>query len=310
MATITLSPKQFLQPTRLEGLVNKQLETNLQLVNLFDTVPQDETTVTYLQDLTTAGEDYENAVTSKPFELGELSGLPEIEISPVTQKSGMLQPFGFKLAVSKRDINKGSVIDDLSRSVFRATYVMARYMDDKLIDALQGVTNDISEQSGAAVWSSDDATIASDIINFQKAFDLDGYKTKLTDLFVHKDNFYEAKEYYSSLIIANTGNPKDTSDFQDQDIIDTGLGTMLHRARSAKIAEGGYIGLDTRPGFKPITIHAYRDPDAKADSTFPLVNVFQYNEQEYPHRIITEFVSDIFPALKLPNSACYKSSGI
>lgn len=69
MATITLSPKQFLNKTRLEGIVNKQLEKSLQFVNLFDTVPQTEKTLTYFQDLTTAGEDYENAVTTKPFEL-------------------------------------------------------------------------------------------------------------------------------------------------------------------------------------------------------------------------------------------------
>lgn len=308
MATITLSPKQFLNKTRLEGIVNTQLEKSLQFVNLFDTVPQTEKTLTYFQDLTTAGEDYENAVTTKPFELGELSTLPEIEISTVTQKSGMLLPFGFQAKVSKEDINRSAVIDDLVRAVFRGTYVMARFMDDKLLDILQSATNDISEVSGSSVWSGDDATIPTDIIRFQKAFNLDGYTTKLTDLFVHKDNFYEAKEYYASLIIAATGRPEQVG---DEEVIDTGLGTTLHCALSQKIGEGGYVGLDTRPGFKPITIHAYKREGAP-DKDFPLVNVFQYTDKpgSYNEKVVTEFVTDIYPALKLPNSACYKSSGI
>lgn len=308
MATITLSPKQFLNKTRVEGIVNKQLEKSLQFVNLFDTVPQTEKTLTYFQDLTTAGEDYENAVTTKPFELGELSTLPEIEISTVTQKSGMLLPFGFQAKVSKEDINRSAVIDDLVRAVFRGTYVMARFMDDKVLDILKSATNDISEVSGSSVWSGDDATIPTDIIKFQKAFNLDGYTTKLTDLFVHKDKFYEAKEYYASLIIAATGRPEQVG---DEEVIDTGLGTILHQALSTKIDEGGYVGLDTRPGFKPITIHAYKR-EGTPDKEFPLVNVFQYTEKpgSYNEKVVTEFVADIYPALKLPNSACYKSSGI
>lgn len=308
MATITLSPKQFLNPTRLEGIVNKQLENTLQFVNLFDTVPQTEKTLTYFQDLATAGEDYENAVTTKPFELGELSSLPEIEISTVTQKSGMLLPFGFQAKVSSEDINRSAVIDDLVRAVFRGTFVMARFMDDKLLDILKASTNDISEVSGSSVWSGDDATISTDIIKFQKAFNLDGYSTKLTDLFVHKDNFYEAKEYYASLILGATGRPEQVG---DEEIIDTGLGTILHNSLSSKIGEGGYVGLDTRPGFKPITIHAYKR-EGTPDKDFPLVNVFQYTDKpgSYNEKVVTEFVADIYPALKLPNSACYKSSGI
>jgi hypothetical protein len=309
MATITLSPKQFLNKTRLEGIANEQLEKDLQFVNLFDIVGQTEKTLTYFQDLTTAGEDYEAGVTTKPFDLGELSTLPEIEISPITQKTGMLQPFGFQVKVSADDIARSAIIDDLSRAVFRGEEIMARYMDDKLLDILKAATNDISEVSGSSVWSGDDATISSDIISFQKAFNIPGYKTKLTDLFLHKDNFYEAKDYYASLIIGATGRPEQVG---DEEIIDTGLGTLLHCAISDKIGEGGYVGLDTRPGFKPITVHAYKRKDFKPGQKFPLVNIFQYTEKpgSYNEKVVTEFVSEIFPALKLPNSACYKSSGI
>jgi hypothetical protein len=301
MATITLSPKQFLQPTRLEGLVNTQLETDLQFVNMFNIVPQVETSFTYGQDLTTAGEDYDNGTTAKPLDLGELSDLPEVEVSPVTQKKGMLKPFGFKIKVSKRDINRGSVIDDLARATFRGTYIMARSMDDKVIDKVEGVSNDITEVSGTTVWSDDGAVVSSDIIKFQEAFDIDGYKAQLKRLYVNKTNFYEAKQYFSDLITSATGKPANVG---DQDVIVTGLGTDIYRARSAKIAEGGYVGFDDRPGFQPITIHAYRDPKFGNSSEFPLVNVFQYEEQGYPHNIVTEFVADMDPDLKLPNSAC------
>jgi hypothetical protein len=307
MATITLSPNEFLQPKRLEGVVNKQLETDLQFINMFNVVPQTETTVSYMEDVTTAGEDYDAGTTGKPLDLGELSQLPEVEISPVTQKHGMLKPFGFQMKVSKRDINRGSVIDDLARATFRGTQVMARRMDDSFIAQLQAVSNDFTEGAGAAVWSADGATVADDIIGFQETMDINGSDAQLTDLFVHKTNFYEAKRYFGDLLIGARGEPNFPG---DRDVLDVGLGTRLHRARSASIAEGGYLGMDTRPGYLPVTVHAYRDPKFANAAEFPLINVYKYEEEAYPHRVVLEFVADIFPALKLPNSVFYRASGI
>jgi hypothetical protein len=307
MPTLTLSPKQFLNPTRIEGIANEQMETNLQFANMFPMVGQTETAVAYMEDLVTAGDDYDAGTTGKPLDLGELSELTEVEISQVTQKAGMLKPFGFKIAVSERDINRGSVVDELSRAVFRGAYIMARRIDDDIISKLQNSTNDVSEGAGAAVWSADGATVADDVISFQEAFDLDGYATELTDLFVHKTNFYEAKRYFADILMGVTGRANQPG---NKDVIDTGLGTMLHRARSASIAEGSYLGVDARRGFEPITVHAYRNPQFAASRDFGLVNVYQYKEEKYPHRTITEFISEIFAAVKRPNSATYRASGI
>jgi hypothetical protein len=308
MATITLSPQEFLQPKRVEGLVNTRLETDLQFVNLFDVVPTSETSVVYAEDLITAGADYDAGTSGKPLDLGEISRLPEIEISPVTQKQGMLQPFGFKMAVSERDIRRGTVVDDLNRAVNRGAYVMARAMDDKFISALENRTGDsITEVSGAAVWSADGATVADDIISFQEAMDVTGFRNQLSELFVEKANFYEAKKYFVDLLMSRSGDPQMVG---DPDVIPNIMGTNIRKAMSASIAHGGYLGVDTRPGFKPATVYAYRDPKFGTAKNFPLVNVFQYVEQEYPHRTVTEFVADLFLAIKQPNGVCYKSTGI
>jgi hypothetical protein len=209
--------------------------------------------------------------------------------------------------VSRRALRNNTIIDDLKRAVDHGTYVMARKMDDDLIAKLEAVSNAISEVSGAAVWSEDGADVATDIISFQQAFDVSGYNTQLTDLIVEKVNFYEAKKFYSGMLMGVSGSPSLVGDMRT---IDTGMGTRIHKAISASIAHGGYIGLDTRPGFQAITNYAYRDPKYGNSAEFPLVNVFQYEEQGYPHRLITEFVADLFSAIKQPYSACYKSSGI
>jgi hypothetical protein len=185
---------------------------------------------------------------------------------------------------------------------------MARKMDDKFIAALQARTGDsITEVSGAAVWSADGATIADDIISFQEAADVNGYDNMLTDLYVEKTNFYEAKKYFVDLLMSRSGNPQMIG---NPNVIPDIMGTNIHKALSASIAEGGYVGLDSRPGFKPATIYAYRDPKFGTSAQFPLVNVYQYIEEAYPHRTITEFVADMFLAIKQPNAVSYKSSGI
>lgn len=302
MATITLDPRRFMQKEYVEGIVNRQLEQSLDFINLFDVIPTDGTTVSWKQDVTTAGDDISSGLMGEPLDLGETSHLTKVEISPVTEKSGMLYPFGFKIEVSERDLKRSEVIDDLNRAVDRGTWAMARKINNDIIATMQNTTNDITEVSGAYVWSdSTNAVPVQDIISFQKAFRVDGFNHKLTDLFVHPDNFYEFKMYLAA---------KGYIDVLRNDMdVPAILGTKIREAATG-ISEGAYLGIDSRPGFRPVSLFAYRDPAYKNAETFPLVTINQYQEDKHPKNIVTEFVAEILPAVRMPNGFCYKSSGI
>lgn len=303
--TVTLSPKQFLRKNIIEGIANKQLEQQLDFKDLFDVVFTDAVSVAYSEDTTTAGDDITDGTMGSPLDMGELSELSTIEVSQITQKAGMLKPFGYQIKVSQRDMRRSEVIDELTRAVDRAAFGMAKKINDDIVTKLSAVSNDMTEVAGDAVWSADTADPMGDIVKFQEAMDLEGFPYQLTDLFLHKTNFYELKKFMigidRSWAMDPTGGQKDVPNI---------LGVNIHNTHSSQLSESNIIGLDTRPGYRGMTIYAYRPPEMAGRPESPMINVYQYKEEKYPHNVVTEFVSEIFPALKIPNAVYYMAAAV
>lgn len=303
--TVTLSPKQFLRKVNMEGIANRQMENDLVFLNAFNVTYTDAVAISYMEDLTTAGDDIANGVMGEPLDLGELSELSELEISPITQKAGMLSPFGIEIKVSERDMKRSEVVNELMRATTRVGYAMARKVNNDIVSAFQGKTNDITEVDGSAVWSADTADPIKDIGLFKKAFHVDGFDSMLTDLYVYTDNFYEFEDYMIGIDRSWAVNPRGT------ERVPNIRGVNIHEVLdSNQVAEGSYLGFDTRPAFKPMEIYAYRPEGFSADPNFRIINVNQYKEQKYPYNTVTEFVAETMYAIKQPNSFCYKESGI
>lgn len=303
--TITLSPKQFLRKNLIEGIANAQMEEDLDFVNMFNVTYTDNVSVTYHEDLTTAGEDITNEVTGEPLDLGELSELTTVEISPITQKSGMLRPFGLQMKVSERDMRRSEIVNDLMRATERIGYVMGRKVNNDIVSKFQTTANDITEVSGGTVWSADTADPIKDIINFKKAFHVNGFASKLTDLYVHTDNYSELEQFMVGIDRNWAINPR------GEEEVPRIRGVAIHEVfNTSEVAEGSYLGFDSRPSQRPMDIYAYRPEGFSADSKFRMINVYRYKEQKYPHNEVVEFVGETLYAVKKPNSFCYKSSGI
>lgn len=309
MPVMSLDPRQFMQPKLIEGVVNKKLEETLSFINMFPVVPTDATSVTYSEDLTTAGADITAGTMGKPLDIGELGALTKISVSPITQKHGMLRPFGYEFRVSKRDIERTQVIDDLNRGIARAAFGMARRINDDIVSILKNATNDITEPGSAwTAWSSADATPISNIIDICNAMDVNGYESEATDLFLQQTNYYELLDYLQNIDINWVIDPKGGPDRRAIPRIN---GLDVHKLRgTSELAEGAYMALDTRPQFAPVTVYAHSQSGMGKDGSFPIINVNQYSEQAYPHNVVTEFVAETFYALKAPNSVCYRSSGV
>ena len=303
--TVTLSPKQFLRKQRIEQIANLQMENDLVFLDAFNVTYTDAVSVTYLEDLTTAGDDISSEVMGEPLELGELSELSEVEISPITQQSGMLRPFGAKIKVSERDMNRSEYVNELQRAVTRLGYAMARKVNNDIVSAFQNKTNDITEVSGGAVWSADTADPIRDIGLFKKAFHVDGFDSMLTDLYVYTDNFYEFEDHMISIDRSWAVNPRGT------ERVPNIRGVNIHEVMDInQVAEGSYLGFDMRPAFKPMEIYAYRPEGYSTAPNFRMINVNQYKEPNHPRNTVTEFVAESLYTIKKPNSFCYKSSGI
>lgn len=311
MPVNTIDPRAFMQPKRLEAVVNKKLENTLSFINLFPVVPTDATSVTYHEDLVTAGADITSGKQAKPLDIGELSDLAKIEVSPITQKHGYLRPYGYEFRVSRRDLERNnSIIDDLTRGVGRAVFGMANRADDDILNMLKNASNDITEPGSAwTAWSANDCTPTSNMLDIANAMDLEGYESEGNQLFLQQTNYYELLDTLQSTDINWVQNPMTNSSRTVPNI----NGFNIHKIKgTSKLAEGAYLAIDGRPEYAPITTYAHSEAGMQNDSTFPIINVFQYKENpgSYKEQIVTEFISETFHALKSPNSTCYRSSGV
>lgn len=304
MVVLTLDPRAAIQPRFVEAVINKKMEQQLDFKDIFPVVNTDATSFVYFEDMTNAGADILNGTMGVPLDLTELSELTTIEVSPISMKMGTLNRFGYALKVSKRDLRTQPFIDELTRAYDRVAFGMAKKMNDDIITGVQGVTNDITEVSGAHVWSDADADPVGDLLRFAEAMDLEGFAYELNQLYLHKTQYYQFLQYMQGIdrnwAIDPTGGATRT--------LPAVNGVTVHNTHSTQLAAGSYIGFDSR--YPAATIYKYTDPEFSSNPQDSRINVNRYTELEYPHNIVIEVFAEMGIALKVPNAACYKSSGI
>lgn len=315
MPVNTIDPRVFMQPKELEGVVNKKLESTLSFVNMFPVIPTDATSVEYYEDLTTAGADITAGTMAKPLDLGEISGLAKIEVSTITAKQGMLRPFGYQFILSEKDLERGQVIDDLTRGVGRAVYGMASRINGDILTILKNASNDITEpyqdRSGNTwtAWSDDGCTPISNMLQIAEAMDIEGYDSEANTLFLQSANYYELLDYCQNVDINWVENPMSNNGRKVPEI----HGMTVNKLKgTSELAEAAYLALDGRQEFAPITTYAHSQRGMGSDGQFPIINVYQYESKpgSYTNKVVTEFVAETFYALKAKNSVCYRASSI
>jgi hypothetical protein len=297
-----LDPRQILQPRILEGIVNAKLEQNLDFKDMFPVVKTDALSFAYFEDLTTAGADIASGVQATPSPLMELGELDEIETSSITMKYGGMTRFGYEMRFSKRMLREAAIIDEISRAVDRAAFGIAKKMNDDIVTAIQGVSNDVTEPAGAAVWSAAGATPVEDILTIKEATMIEGYPYELTDLFLHQTNFFEMMKYIQAIDINWVQSP-----FGNSSELPVINGVKIHNLRQTQLAEGGYMGTDARyPG---LSIYEFVDSE-KSTMENGHVNINVYTEEKYPYNTVVEMFAERGIATKLPNALYYRSAGI
>ena len=227
--TATLDPRQIFQHRILEGIVNAKLEQNLDFNNMFPVVRTDALSFSYFEDITTAGADIADGTQGSAAPLMELGELDEIETSSITQKYGGMNRYGYQLRFSKRQLREAAIVDEIRRAIDRATFGIAKKMNDDIISAIQAAGQDLG--SGAAVWSSASATPVEDLLTFKAASEVEGYPYTLSDMFLHQTNYYEMLKYVQGIDINWVQSP-----FGAGAQLPVINGVTLHNIRSTQLA--------------------------------------------------------------------------
>lgn len=170
---------------------------------------------------------------------------PEIDMSRASYTAAMTEARGFQVRIKRQTIReepKG--IAEIQRAYKFAGYWMARFINDETLSAIiAGATT--PTWTPTAVWSAAGATPVDDLIRIEEQMEREGYPYALTDVLVHKTNWYELKGFLTSVDINDAkqrqiyGIPVVRQDSINIPVV----GADIWKIKSG-ITEGYVLGLD------------------------------------------------------------------
>ncbi len=292
MGVITISPKAALRREFIEKTIIAKMNPQLYFLNIFPVVDlKGASTFQYFRDDESAEDDIQSGKMSTPLVMSELGKMSKIEVSPITKQIGDTYEFGYKLEFSKRVTRENGFIDEILRAYDRAAYGISRKINYDILENMDTFATAPSITLNDGSWDNSSA-IAEDIIDMQKSFDQVGWDYNLTDMYTHKEQYYQTKKFYTA--IDGSFNPKDVE------------GSNFNNAKN-NLEEGTLFGIDKN--IKPITIYKNVDPDLAKAKGNDMVNVNIFDQQEYPRKHIIEIMCEMGVAVKHPK-AILKQTGL
>lgn len=175
-----------------------------------------------------------------------------VNISQFSMKSAILNKKGFAIKIDQDALDYTEGVDEIQRAFRKTAFWIAEDFNDRISDEITASGTDLAgDWAPTQVWSDANATPIADLEDLEDCFIREGYPYRLTDVFIHKDNFKELKKYLTALDINQYkqenlyGSPKNGN----RDSIEIPVvGTTVHRLLSG-VAEGSIIAIDrNNPG--------------------------------------------------------------
>jgi hypothetical protein len=206
--------------------------------------PVQETSAAFIYRYDSVGMD-SDPKKKKPAHVMIGGDFPEIDMSRPSITSAMTESRGFSVRIKRQVIReepKG--VSEVTRAYQFAGFWMARFLNDNILAAIvAGATT--PTWTPTAVWSAATATPVDDMIRLEAQMEREGYPYALTDVMVHKDNWYELKAYLTSVDINDAkqrmmyGVPEIKKDQMTIPVV----GADIWKVKSG-LTEGYALGLD------------------------------------------------------------------
>lgn len=249
---------------------------------------------------------------------------PEIDMSRPTIGSGLTESRGFQVRIKRNVIRDEPMgISEIQRAYKFAGFWLARYLNDNILAAITaGATT--ASMSPTAIWSAAGATPVDDMIVLESEFDREGYAYAMTDMFVHKTNWYEAKRYLTSVDINDVkqrlmyGVPTIKKDQITIPVVDSDLwkvksglseGSFLCLDRNNPCAELHYY-VDSKFGSDKVSYETVIDGQKQMVEAANLGFHFEQIEDPDNHDTKLKFWVESKAVVTEAYAALYKSTGI
>ena len=192
-------------------LIPKMYEIMNPLLAWTDIFPQVRATapvVAYKQEITSDSGDTKK---ERPKLMTTSGQWTYVEISQFTMKAANLNKRGFAIKIDQDALDYVEGVDEIQRALRKTGFWIAEDYNTRISTEIANSGTALAgDWTPAAEWSDANAAPISDLEDLEDAFIREGYPYRLTDVFVHKDNFKELKNTLHPLISTSTNRRSST----------------------------------------------------------------------------------------------------
>lgn len=306
MTTNTPQIEKLLNPNFVEIEILNKISPNLAWMDLFPPTQNDVGQYKRVQAASSAKDDSESGILGQPLELGPLSELDTIEVTPIDYSIGKLAIFGYSIEYKNTDKKQGDFADDLARAYNKASYNMV----DKCNSIVGSELSSNSRKSTADIkgkWKSNDATPDSDVTLLEEEMAIEGKPFRMDTMLLNKNPFFGYKDYvktnpYADAKVSLDEIEKDGIKFKNLNTsLPLGTGNCID-SRFPPIST--FKNVDPEfSNVRKVEIELATNPDSasnKETEEFPtsLINVDSYRQQKFPKKNVIEIWMEFGAGMK------------
>jgi len=208
-ATVTLPNDYFLNKVYVTTEILKKMNPLLMFLDPasfeFPRVKAQSRSFVYFEDKYSDASDPMKRTARRRTSIGEFAS---VEISPIVQKTGQLEAFGFEIAFDEDVLLFEDKIDDLVRGRNRVAYWLAEQRNknhgDALVQQEWGPNATFTDDplsgprvvTAATPWTAAGPDPVVDILNARKTMEEQpGYSYRITDMFMNTADYYQLVKY-------------------------------------------------------------------------------------------------------------------
>ncbi len=185
---------------------------------------------------------------------------PEVDMSRPSATTAMTEARGFQVRIKRNTIrDEPAGVSEIQRAYNYAGYWMAQFVHDDILTVIKAGATTPTWTPGGGVWSLPASTPVDDLIKLEEQMEREGYAYALTDVLIHKTNWYELKGFLTSVDINEAkqrliyGIPEILNDRIHIPVV----GADVIKCKSG-MTEGSILGLDrNNPSAE---LHYFVDP--------------------------------------------------
>lgn len=306
---VTLPNDEFLRKEFVETEVFELMEPQLYFLDFLPKVQTDAKSVKYRYEDTSAATD---AKKKKPRKQTASAKFAMVSISDLNVGSALLSKEGFEVRIDEDAQQYAEGVDEIDRAFRRVAYYLADAVNTKILSVVTSDVNTTTNHFDPAVKWSDQGSAKpiDDLIGFAQDMRREGYPYRLTDTYVHSNEYWELMRYLTFL---DTGMEKQKAVFgipniSEPVVVIPAVGNVKVHELLSSMETQDILGFDQR--FPCGTFYYAKNPKYPMTTENELGFHLHSFEDNNTHDLIYQFWIDFTVAVKEPYAALFNDGSV